>query len=118
MSLDNGPRFFVPLCDVLFLPTGGIEITLDAEKMMGLMNLKPQLSLADCGLMLTHHPGSSDHQRDRGQDGGHKQGYGPKEEQGPKQDDFYEQSHAMANQNMTTCEDSEEELIDDLLKDV
>ena len=29
--------------------SGGIEITLDAEKMMGLMNLKPRLSLEDCG---------------------------------------------------------------------
>ena len=88
--------------------------------MMGLMNLKPQLSLADCAAMLTHpsSPGSTDHQQDRGQDGGHKQGDSPNEEQGPKQDNFHEQSHAMANQNMTTCEDSEEELIDDLLKDV
>ena len=30
---------------------GGIEITLDAEKMMGFMNLAPKLSLADCGAM-------------------------------------------------------------------
>ena len=97
---------------MLFFP-GGIEITLDAEKMMGLMNLKPQLSLADCGPMLTHHssPGS-DHQKD------HEQGGGPREEHAPKQNDFHEQSHAMANQDTTAGEDSEEELIDDLLKDV
>ena len=82
--------------------------------MMGLMNLKPQLSLADCGPMLTHHPGSSDHQQDHAQDVGHEQGDGPKGDKGPKQ----EQSHAMFNQNMTVDEDSEEELIDDLLKDV
>ena len=103
----------------LFSP-GGIEITLDAEKMMGLMNLKPQLSLADCAPKLTQHlsPGSTDHRQDHGQDGQHRQGDGPREEQVPKQDDFTEQSHAMADQNMRTGEDSEEELIDDLLKDV
>ena len=88
--------------------------------MMGLMNLKPQLSLADCAPKLTQHPspGSTDHRQDHGQDGQHRQGDGPMEEQVPKQDDFTEQSHAMADQNMRTGEDSEEELIDDLLKDV
>ena len=88
--------------------------------MMGLMNLKPQLSLVDCAAQLADplSPGSTDHRQDHGQDGQHRQGDGPREEQVPKQDDFTEQSHAMADQNMRTGEDSEEELIDDLLKDV
>ena len=100
--------------------SGGIEITLDAEKMMGLMNLKPQLSLADCGAMLSQHTSPhSDHQQDHGrvQDCGNEQGDGfKKEEHGPKQDNFA--SDVVVDQNMTAGEDSEEELIDDLLKDV
>ena len=84
--------------------------------MMGLMNLKPQLSLADCGAMLSQHNSpDSDHQQDHGrvQDCGNEH---KKEEHGPKQDNFA--SDIVVNQNMTTGDDSEEELIDDLLKDV
>merc|ERR1712130_773443 len=94
------PDRFDPKLIKTRMAMGGIEITLDAEKMMGLMNLKPQLSLADCSSMLTHHSSSgTDHQD-------HERGNGPREEP-----DFHEQSHAIVNQSMTAGEDSEEELI-------
>ena len=34
---------------------GGIEITLDAEKMKGLMNLEPVVALHDCRDIVTKH---------------------------------------------------------------
>ena len=114
----------------LLLSSGGIEITLDAEKMMGLMNLKPQLSFKDCGVMVAHvappgqeqgHKNAEDHEHrqeqshgpgreEDGQEGAH----GYEQEQGH----FHKPSHGIVNQNMMADEDSEEELIDDLLKDV
>ena len=91
---------------------------------MGLMNLKPQLSLADCGAMLSQHNSpDGDRQQDHGRvqncgiSTGNRHGDGfKKEEHGPKQDNFA--TDIVFNQNMTTGDDSEEELIDDLLKDV
>ena len=114
----------------LLLSSGGIEITLDAEKMMGLMNLKPQLSLEDCGAMVAHaappgqeqgHKNAEDHEHRQEQshgpgrkEDGQEGAYGYEQEQGH----FHKPSHGIVNQNMMADEDSEEELIDDLLKDV
>merc|ERR1712083_1005418 len=124
------PERFDPKLIKTRMAMGGIEITLDAEKMMGLMNLKPQLSLEDCGAMVAHaappgqeqgHKNAEDHEHRQEQshgpgreEDGQEGAYGYEQEQGH----FHKQSHGIVNQNMMADEDSEEELIDDLLKDV
>ena len=98
--------------------------------MMGLMNLKPQLSLEDCGAMVAHaappgqeqgHENAEDHEHRHEQrhdpsreDDGQEVAHGYEQKQGH----FHKPSHGIVNQNMMADEDSEEELIDDLLKDV
>ena len=103
--------------------SGGIEITLDAEKMMGLMNLKPRLSLEDCGpsLNLNNLPAEE-------QDMGLVHENENEKEGGPIEDTPHEkyqtfstnpfENNTVVNQNIAAEDDSEEELIDDLLKDV
>ena len=102
--------------------SGGIEITLDAEKMMGLMNLKPRLSLEDCGSTfnpITLPAGEQDmgliYENENELGGGSKEDI-PHE----KYEDFsqhFSEENVVVNQNTAADDDSEEELIDDLLKD-
>merc|ERR1712156_418952 len=103
---------------------GGIEITLDAEKMMGLMNLKPHLSLEDCGprLNLNTLPAEEQdvglvHEHENEQGGRSKEDIPHEKHQTFSTNPF--QNNTVANQNIAADDDSEEEeLIDDLLKDV
>ena len=103
--------------------SGGIEITLDAEKMMGLMNLKPRLSLEDCGPRLNLNTLPAEEQ-----DMGPVHEYENEQGDASKEDTPHEkyqtfstnpfENNTMADQNIAADDDSEEELIDDLLKDV
>ena len=103
--------------------SGGIEITLDAEKMMGLMNLKPRLSIEDCGPRLNLNTLPAEEQ-DMGFVHEHKneQRDDSKGEILQERYEGFSQHHsevnAVVNQNLEAEDDSEEELIDDLLKDV
>ena len=101
--------------------SGGIEITLDAEKMMGLMNLKPRLSLEDCGprLNLNNLPAE---EQGIGLENENEQGDGSKEDIPHEKYQTFStnpfENNTVANQNIAADDGSEEELIDDLLKDV
>ena len=103
--------------------SGGIEITLDAEKMMGLMNLKPRLSLEDCGPRLNQNTLPAEEQ-DMGivHENENEQGDGSKVDILHERYEGFSQHHSeenvAVNQNIAAEDDSEEELIDDLLKDV
>ena len=103
--------------------SGGIEITLDAEKMMGLMNLKPRLSLEDCGprLNLNTLPAEEqgiglDHEHENEQGDVSKEDIPHEKYQTFSTNPF--ENNTVVNQNIAADDDSEEELIDDLLKDV
>ena len=103
--------------------SGGIEITLDAEKMMGLMNLKPRLSLEDCGLKLNLNTLPAEeqgmglvHENENEQRDGSKEDIPHQKYQTFSTNPF--ENNTVANQNIAADDDSEEELIDDLLKDV
>ena len=69
--------------------------------MMGLMNLKPQLSLEDCGAMVAHaappgqeqgHKNVEDHEHC----GGHEQRHGPREDDGQEEAYGHEQSKVIS----------------------
>ena len=103
--------------------SGGIEITLDAEKMMGLMNLKPRLSLEDCGPRLNLNTLPAEEQgMGLVHENENEQGDGSKEDILHERYEDFSQHHSegnvVVNQNIAANDDSEEELIDDLLKDV
>ena len=69
--------------------------------MMGLMNLKPQLFLKDCGVMVAHvappgqeqgHKNVEDHEHC----GGHGQRHGPREDDGQEEAYGHEQSKVIS----------------------
>ena len=91
--------------------------------MMGLMNLKPRLSLEDCGStlnLLTLPAGEQDmglvHENENKQGGGSKEDIPHEKSQIFSTNPF--KNNTVVNQNIAADDDSEEELIDDLLKDV
>ena len=91
--------------------------------MMGLMNLKPRLSLEDCGPTLNLNTLPAEEQ-DMGLVHEHEneQGDGSKVDILHERYEGFSQHHSegnvVVNQNTAADDDSEEELIDDLLKDV
>ena len=91
--------------------------------MMGLMNLKPSLSLEDCGSRLNLNTLPAEEQ-DMGlvHENKNEQGGGSKEDIPHENYEDFSQHHSeenvVVNQNTAVDDDSEEELIDDLLKDV
>ena len=90
---------------------------------MGLMNLKPRLSLEDCGPSLNLNTLPAEEQ-----DMGLVHEYENEQRDGSKEDTPHEkyqtfstnpfENNTVVNQNIAADDDSEEELIDDLLKDV
>ena len=91
--------------------------------MMGLMNLKPRLSLEDCGprLNLNTLPAEEQgmvlvHENENEQGDGSKEDIPNEKYQTFSTNPF--ENNTVVNQNIAADDDSEEELIDDLLKDV
>ena len=91
--------------------------------MMGLMNLKPRLSLEDCGPRLNLNTLPAEEQgMGLVHENENEQGDGSKEDILHERYEDFSQHHSegnvVVNQNIAANDDSEEELIDDLLKDV
>ena len=92
--------------------------------MMGLMNLKPRLSLEDCGHTLNlntlpaeEHGMGLVHEHENEQGGGSKEDIPHEKHQTFSTNPF--ENNTVVNRNIAADDDSEEEeLIDDLLKDV